>query len=267
MQATYWIGTIAAGAWSPSCLSPLCQRVAYVRGQREIGDGGFEHWQVFVQFNRNVRLQACKDLTSSPTGHWEPTRSKAAEEYVWKEDTRVDGSQFELGRRPLQRNKKADWGQILADAKRGHFEDIPADVLIRCYSQISRISKDYMVPAAIERTVKVYWGSTGAGKSRLAWEQAGLGAYPKDPSTKWWDGYRDQEHVVIDEFRGRIAVEHLLRWFDRYPVCVETKGGAVVLRSHTIWITSNLSPDAWYPDLDNETLLALRRRLNITHFN
>lgn len=35
----------------------------------------------------------------------------------------------------------------------------------------------------------------------------------------------------------------------------------------TIWITSNLSPDQWYPDLDAETLSALKRRLNITHFN
>jgi len=123
-----------------------------------------------------------------------------------------------------------------------------------------------MEPVAVQKSVHVYWGRTGAGKSRLAWDQATFSAYPKDPSTKWWDGYRGQENVVLDEFRGRIAVEHLLRWLDRYPVCVETKGGAVVLRATRLWITSNLSPDQWYPDLDAETLRALRRRLNITHF-
>jgi len=35
------------------------------------------------------------------------------------------------------------------------------------------------------------------------------------------DGYRGQEHVVFDEFRGGIDISHVLRWFDRYPVIVE----------------------------------------------
>lgn len=94
-----------------------------------------------------------------------------------------------------------------------------------------------------------------------------MGAYPKDPSTKWWCGYQQQPNVVIDEFRGRISVEHLLRWFDRYPVVVETKGGAVVLSATSMWVTSNLPPDRWFPELDGATFDALKRRINITHFN
>lgn len=34
----------------------------------------------------------------------------------------------------------------------------------------------------------------------------------------------------------------------------------------TMWITSNLNPEYWYPDLDNDTREALIRRLNILHF-
>ena len=79
--------------------------------------------------------------------------------------------------------------------------------------------------------------------------------------------YLDHENVVIDEFRGGIAINHLLRWFDRYPVIVEQKGGATILLATNIWITSNISPNDWYPDLDAETLAALRRRLQITHYN
>jgi len=93
-----------------------------------------------------------------------------------------------------------------------------------------------------------------------------MDAYPKAPSTKWWDGYRGHKNVVIDEFRGEVGIGHLLRWFDRYPVLVEVKGGSVVLKATHFWITSNLSPDAWYPNLDEETKSALKRRLNITHF-
>jgi len=115
--------------------------------------------------------------------------------------------------------------------------------------------------------VQVFWGDTGTGKSHRAWEEAGCGSYSKDPLTKWWDGYKGQENVIIDEFRGIIQLAHLLRWFDKYPVCVQTKGAYVPLCATNFWVTSNLDPRSWYPDLDSESTRALLRRLNIIHFN
>lgn len=59
----------------------------------------------------------------------------------------------------------------------------------------------------------------------------------------------------------------MLRWLDRYPVRVEFKGGSRPLLCKTIWITSNLAPEEWYPELDPETRNAFLRRLtNIVHF-
>lgn len=123
-----------------------------------------------------------------------------------------------------------------------------------------------MEPIGVEKTVQVFWGPTGTGKSKRAWEEATTEAFPKDPRTKFWDGYRGQCSVVIDEFRGDIDISHVLRWLDRYPVIVEVKCGSVVLRAKSIWITSNLDPRKWYPNLDKETQDALLRRLNITEF-
>jgi len=113
----------------------------------------------------------------------------------------------------------------------------------------------------------VYWGSTGTGKSRTAWGEAGFSAYPKNPRTKFWDGYRGQENVVIDEFRGIIDIALLLIWCDRYPVIVENKGSSTCLQAKKIWITSNLHPRDWYPGVDALTLGALLRRLTITEFH
>jgi hypothetical protein len=93
-----------------------------------------------------------------------------------------------------------------------------------------------------------------------------MDAYPKDPRTKFWDGYQGHDRVVMDEFRGDIDIAHLLRWFDRYPVNVEIKGSATVLRARQIWITSNLDPREWYPTIDEATKAALLRRLHITYF-
>jgi len=53
--------------------------------------------------------------------------------------------------------------------------------------------------------------------------------------------------------------------FDRYPCNVELKGSSRVLVATNFWITSNLHPDQWYPDLDEATKLALKRRLVIVH--
>lgn len=173
---------------------------------------------------------------------------------------------FELGSLPFKRNSATDWESIRTNAKQGKLDEIPPDVYVRCYNQLRRIMSDHVQPLPIEKTISVYWGRTGTGKSRLAWEQAGMDAYSKDPLNKWWDGYQDQKHVVIDEFRGIVGISHILRWFDRYPTRVESKGASLRLNAHSFWITSNLDPRNWYPELDQETRDALLRRLNITHF-
>jgi len=59
----------------------------------------------------------------------------------------------------------------------------------------------------------------------------------------------------------------MLRWLDRYPCRVEIKGSSRPLDATKIWITSNLNPLDWYPELDVDTKEALLRRINITHFN
>jgi len=267
LQGVYWMLTVPQSQFIPY----LPRAVAYSKGQLEVGAGGFLHWQLIVVFERSVRLGAVREIYGPV--HCELTRSEAALEYVWKEETAVPGTRFELGRLKTKRNCKRDWDQVWQLAKEGKLEEIDKSVLVCHYRSIKSIRQDNLVPSAMERRVKVFWGATGTGKSRTAWEEAGVSAYPKDPRTKFWDGknlliigYTGQENVVIDEFRGAIDIAHMLRWFDRYPIIVEVKGSSVVLEAKNIWVTSNLSPEAWYPDCDSETLSALRRRLEVTRF-
>lgn len=262
-QGIYWILTIPHADFLPY----LPPSTAFIRGQLESGSGtGYLHWQLLAIFKRKCRLAAVKKLFGD-TCHAELSRSAAATEYVWKDDTRVEGTQFEMGSLPFRRNDPTCWESVRRLAMEGRLDDIDAGVYVQHYNSLKRISADHLVPVGIEKQVLVYWGKSGAGKSRRAWDEAGLDAYPKDPRTKFWDGYRGQPNVVIDKFRGGIDIGHMLRWLDRYPVTVEVKGSATVLRATKMWITSNLSPDDWYPDLDAETKAALRRRLTVTHFN
>lgn len=141
--------------------------------------------------------------------------------------------------------------------------DIEPAIRIQHYRTLRSIASDFAEPVGIERQCVVFYGPTGTGKSRRAWEEAGMDAYPKDPMSKFWCGYNNQEHVVIDEFRGSIHISHILRWLDRYPVIVEIKGSSVVLKARKIWITSNLHPRLWWQDLDSVTYEAFERRAEI----
>lgn len=260
-QGIYWIGTLAHHTYVPWPQPEL----AWSRGQLEIAKSGFIHWQICIALPKKGTLAGIKRIFG-PEGHWELVKSRKAADYVWKEETYVMGTRFEFGSRPICVSSKPDWDDIWEAARNGTYDRIPSSIKVRCYSQLRRISTDSATPIGMERTCFVFWGRTGTGKSRRAWAEAGLQAYPKDPRTKWWCGYDNHENVVLDEFRGAIDVSHLLRWLDRYPVLVEVKGGAAVLMAKSFWITSNLDPRCWYPDLDQQTLDALLRRMNITHF-
>lgn len=237
----------------------------WIRGQLECGDGGYLHWQFIVGLRNKGSLSTLQRLFGTEL-HYELSRSSAASEYVWKEDTRVEGTQFELGCQPVDPSQPTDWDMVWENAAVGNFATIPSGIRVRSYHALRSIRADYARTEAMARTCFVFWGATGTGKSHRAWEEAGVSAYSKDPRSKFWCGYGGETEVVIDEFRGGIDISHLLRWTDQYPVRVELKGSAVSLRAQKIWITSNLDPRSWYPDLDEETVSALMRRLIVTHF-
>lgn len=262
-KAIYWILTIQQHLFTP--WQP--PGVQYIKGQLESGEeSNYLHWQLFVVLERQQRLAAVKRIFGESV-HAEPTKSSAAESYVWKEETSVAGTRFELGTRKPNRNNSKDWEAIKQQAIEGKFDEIPPDIFVRNYHSLKRISVDHARPISRKVRTRVFVGCTGTGKSYTAWSEAGLDAYPKDPLTKFWDGYQGHQNVVVDEFRGVVSISHLLRWLDDYPMLVEIKGSATVLKAQQFWFTSNLHPRQWYPDLDETTMQALLRRLEIVEMN
>lgn len=260
-QGIFWLLTIPQHDFVP--YTP--PNVQYIIGQLEKGsESGYLHWQIMAAFKTKQSLNGVRATFGNV--HAELTRSSAATLYCQKEETAVEGTQFEYGAKPFQRNAKVEWESVWSAAQSGDLARIPANVRVVNYRTIRAISSDYSRATGMERECMVFWGKTGTGKSRRAWEEAGVDAYCKDPRTKFWDGYQDEKNVVVDEFRGGIDIAHLLRWLDRYPVRVEIKGSSKPLKAEKIWITSNISPVMWYPMLDEETLSALMRRLVVTEF-
>jgi len=264
-QGRWWILTIPKDSFeAPSAPPTGC---SYAKGQLEIGTGGFEHWQVVACFNKKVRLRGVKAVFGK-TAHCELSRSPAANAYVWKDETAVEGTRFEVGEAPIKRNDATDWAKVKACAKGGKIDDVPDDIYIKHYNVLKKIALDHLEFEDVEKTVHCYWGVSGSGKSHRAREEAGKNVYIKDPCTKWWCGYRPAEHdsVLIEEFTGTINISHMLRWLDKWGSAVETKLGGLPFKAPKIWITSNVNPLLWYPDANDQQRAALMRRMKVTEF-
>ncbi len=175
-QAVFWSVTVFLPcAGIPFVSTPA--GVIWARGQLERSGSGRDHLQAVVAFAKKVRLRTA--VRVFPTGHWEPTRSSAINDYVWKEDTRIPGTQFEFGAKPIRVNSKVDWESVWAAAVSGDLSAIPPRIRMVSYRTIRAIGADFSRPKPMERQVKVFWGPTGTGKSRRAWLEAGECAYAK----------------------------------------------------------------------------------------
>lgn len=87
------------------------------------------------------------------------------------------------------------------------------------------------------------------------------------PGNKWWDGYNDEEAVILDDFpkddgKGPYLGAFLKQWVDRYTFNAEIKGCVRAIRPKTIVITSNWHPREIWSDVG--IIEPLMRRFHIT---
>lgn len=235
--------------------------VKYGIYQTEIGENGTEHYQGYVNLTTAKGLTGVKNL--NPRCHWEIRHGThdQAKAYCSKEETRKDGTEIvEWGDEPAQgsRSDLESVRELINDG--GSMLDI-ANSHFGSFIRYHRGFEKYMLLKQSQRTwktkVTVIFGPPGTGKSHHC-RTADPQAYWK-PNGKWWDGYTNQETVIIDDFYGWIKWHQLLHLCDEYPLNVETKGSTVNFVAKQIFITSNKSPELWYRNVP--AFGALTRRI------
>jgi len=124
------------------------------------------------------------------------------------------------------------------------------------------------VEGGVFRTPRVLWyhGSTGSGKTHAVFEEIGdQSFYMKPPGNAWWDGYKGEEIVILDDFRGNwFPFAYLLRLLDKYPMQVEVKGSYVHFAATCIYITCPRNPSDLYATLEDKaegSVAQLTRRI------
>lgn len=262
-QWVWWMLTVPVHNFMPF----LPQEADWIKGQMEEGsEFDYRHWQILVHMQKKTRLSGMTKVFGKV--HVEPTRSDAANDYVWKVDTKIATTEFELGKRPLNRANKDDWDKVLADAKCGNMDNIPADIQVRCYNQLSRITKDFATRPKDNKFVCGIWawGPPGTGKSY--WARETYPDYYLKPLNKWWDSFHNEKHVIMDDvdLHHKDWIGSFLKiWADCYVFSGETKGGSKYFRPDRIIVTSNYSLDEMFGH-DKPLLEALKSRFKVHHF-
>jgi len=230
------------------------------------------HVQGYVAFlNRCSIAQAKRKLGIGDSVHLENRRGNAqqASDYCkdpFKRSNDVDCF-FEFGELPVEAGTRTDLAAATAILSNG---GTMRDVAVQHPEMLVRYPRGMQALASLLETsrdpstaptVKWFYGPTGAGKTRSAYQDH-PGAYLWPGSFPWFDGYEGQETVIFDEFRAEMPFKQLLRLLDRYPMRVQVKGGYVQWLAKTIVITSPFPPAEAYTDLRGyDSISQLERRI------
>lgn len=138
---------------------------------------------------------------------------------------------------------------------------------MRYHRGLEYIRSLYLKDRSWETEAIVYWGPTGSGKTYHVKELVGQNTFylTKSAATNgnvWWDGYEDQEDIVIEEFYGWLPVTTLLNLINSQPFTVQVKGGSRSIVAKRVFFTSNIDPFSWYKELPASVEQAFRRRLS-----
>ena len=198
--------------------------------------------------------------------HLEPAQGSAEQnrQYCTK-----DNDWEEFGELPSQ-GRRSDLATIKRNIEEGVSDEVIARDHFGTWIQYRRsfaAYRDLVSRPSMRVELKVYvlLGEPGVGKTRFAFqyaEEMGETLYRvADPELRWFDGYREEKCVLIDDYRGAGNFGFLLQLLDIYPLRVPIKGSFVQWKPQVIFITSNDEPCFWYPDKDLSPLLRRCQRI------
>ena len=234
--------------------------------QLEKGESGTKHFQIYVAYTTNQRGKRMRETW--PGCHIDIRRGKreqaiaycSQDEYEGVSKGRIEGPWIKLSQEQGKRNdllavkEKLDKGADMIDVAKEHFGE-----WVKHYRAFEKY-QTMLIPKRDWKTVNVcIIGNPGDGKTRYVQDLCKaqgidlfVASVPEKRGGKaWFDGYKGQTHVLMDDYRGEYELSFFLRLIDRYPMQVEVKNSHTQWAPKYIYFTTNVVPWKWY----NKTLL------------
>ena len=217
------------------------------------------HHQVYLYFHnpRTTGVRSLKKIGDMFNGaHVEPMRGsfQQNEAYCSKEATLR-----KLGDEPKQ-GLRGDLQETVDLIRKGEIDIIELmnenANMIHTYGRVLQVAQDMSNLSKYRDWMTEgiwYWGKTGVGKSHRAFE----GFHPDTHFVKvlhedWWDGYKGQETVIFNEYRGQFSFSFLLELMDKWPLYVRVRNKQPVpFLAKRIIFTSCQTPEECYSNIYN----------------
>ena len=242
----------------------------YVIFGKEIGEQLTPHLQMYGETVGKITINGLKaklNLINPRFNqiHIETSAGTAAQNITY---CSKDGNFEEIGIKPTGQGHRSDLSAVVDSIKSGaslsSIIDEHGESFIKYGRGISDMFYLYQNPRNFMTIGYWLYGTTGTGKSRWAHEKF-PGAYWKDADTKWFDGYKGEETVILDDFRPtkELTFQMILRLVDRYPMKVQVKGGYVNFAPKRIIVTTPKCIQQTFTHLEwigDESLEQLHRR-------
>lgn len=244
-----------------------------------------EHIHIFLYFENPVRfstiqkyftgfhIENCKGTCIDnknyifKIGKWEKSD---------KEDTRIEGMQFESGEVPEEKGQgqRTDLEQLytLLESNLTNAEIYATNPnFMRYASNMDRMRQDIFNNIYNKKTrpvVVIYiYGTTGTGKSWNICNNHGYeNVYRISDYTHPFDEYTKEKVVCYEEFRSCLPIKRMLQELDVYPYRLPCRYANRIALYDTIYIISNIPLEKQYENIqeeDNETWNAFLRRIDI----
>lgn len=243
------------------------EEITYLVCGKEVGPKcGTPHLQGYVRWKNARCFNSMKKLL--PKAHWAPAKASDYDNLVY---CSKDGDFFDYGQKPKQ-GKRTDLISIRDRILEGERVD---DIIMEKphlghqYGRTMDRMEDITMRKKFRNVMTEglwIWGDTGVGKSQMAFKEYTPETHYVWPNDgKWWDGYRQQDTVVLNDFRGEIPYNMLLQLVDWCPMWVPRRSREPMpFISKRVIITSSLPPERIYHHrMEEDCISQLLRRFRV----
>lgn len=223
------------------------------------------HWQVYLETSSRRSPNVVRKRYSP--AHVEVSQGTAAQnrEYCSKCESAVPGTFEEFGT-PMSQGARTDLTEYITDVRSGmklkqrleRYPDIEARY--RHLHSLVLMAETEEYENKIRSDLKVYFfcGPSGSGKTRRVYQERPDVYRPTvQGKSVWWQNYRGQSAILLDDITPDFDRTALLHITDIYPYPLNVKGSHSYAAWTTVYITTNYQLCEFDP--------ALKRRVICEH--